>query len=308
MDRPGQHRGLPEILAALPLYALLRRYTLATLQAAESAADFAIVMKTQSGAGDLGQDEIDAEGNVAPTVGEQFPLQSNMVTVLPDGYDISQTKPEQPPTTYPQGKREFVAESGRCQNVPYNVAAGDSSDSSFASGRLDHQVYFRTIDIDRDDCGNKVLERTFAAWLDEAALISDGGPGGPTAGDGKPYLPQALRTVRREELPHTWHWVGHEYGNRQQEANAVLTGLEDGTTTHAIEYAKRDLDWQRAFASAARALGVSLEEYQGLLRRKIFAIAAAKAPADEADDGDGAGAVPKGRGRQAERPAGAEES
>jgi hypothetical protein len=53
---------------------------------------------------------------------------------------------------------------------------------------------------------------------------------------------------------------------------------------------------------------VSLEEYQGLLRRKIFAIAAAKAPADEADDGDGAGAVPKGRGRQAERPAGAEES
>jgi len=274
MDRPGQHRGLPEILAALPLYALLRRYTLATLQAAESAADFAIVLKTQSGAGDLGQDEIDSEGNVAPTVGESFPLQSNMVTVLPDNYDINQTKPEQPATTYPQFKREIVAESGRCQNVPYNVAAGDSSDSSFASGRLDHQVYFRTIDIDRDDCGNKVLDRLLAAWLDEAALVSD-------AGDGRPYLPQALRTVRREELPHTWHWVGHEYGNRQQEANAVLTGLEDGTTTHAIEYAKRGLDWQRAFVSAARALGVTVEEYQSLLRRKLFAIGAAKAPANE---------------------------
>ena len=43
-DRPGQHRGVSELTAALPLFAQLRRYTLAVLGAAETAADFAAVM------------------------------------------------------------------------------------------------------------------------------------------------------------------------------------------------------------------------------------------------------------------------
>ena len=39
-DRPGQHRGIPEITPALPLFAQLRRFTLAVLSAAEAAVDF----------------------------------------------------------------------------------------------------------------------------------------------------------------------------------------------------------------------------------------------------------------------------
>ena len=42
-DRPGLHRGVPELTAALPLFAQLRRYNLAVLSAAEAAADFAAV-------------------------------------------------------------------------------------------------------------------------------------------------------------------------------------------------------------------------------------------------------------------------
>jgi capsid protein len=37
-ERPGQSRGVPEITPALPLFAMLRRYTLAVLGAAEQAA------------------------------------------------------------------------------------------------------------------------------------------------------------------------------------------------------------------------------------------------------------------------------
>ena len=47
-DRPGQHRGVPEITPALPLFAQLRRYTLAVLAAAETAADFAAVLYTDA--------------------------------------------------------------------------------------------------------------------------------------------------------------------------------------------------------------------------------------------------------------------
>ena len=47
-DRPGQSRGVCEIASALPLFAQLRRYTLAVLGAAETAADFAAVMETMA--------------------------------------------------------------------------------------------------------------------------------------------------------------------------------------------------------------------------------------------------------------------
>jgi capsid protein len=47
-ERPGQSRGIPEITPALPLFAQLRRYTLAVLAAAETAADFAAVLYTDS--------------------------------------------------------------------------------------------------------------------------------------------------------------------------------------------------------------------------------------------------------------------
>ncbi len=50
-DRPGQIRGIPDITPALPLFAQLRRFTLAVLAAAETAADFAGILYTDAPAG-----------------------------------------------------------------------------------------------------------------------------------------------------------------------------------------------------------------------------------------------------------------
>ncbi|MCK6490623.1 MAG: phage portal protein, partial [Planctomycetes bacterium] len=50
-DRPGQRRGVPEITPALPLFAQLRRYTLAVIAAAETAADYAGIVYTDAPAG-----------------------------------------------------------------------------------------------------------------------------------------------------------------------------------------------------------------------------------------------------------------
>lgn len=62
-DRPGLHRGIPEITPALPLFAQLRRFTLAALSAAEAAADFAGVLYTDAPA----NGEADAVGAMAPS-------------------------------------------------------------------------------------------------------------------------------------------------------------------------------------------------------------------------------------------------
>ena len=117
VDRPGQTRGIPEITPALPLFAQLRRYTLAVIAAAETAADFAAVLYTD-----------------APANGEADPvepmdlvdLERRMATVLPGGWKLGQVSAEQPATTYGEFKKEILNEIARCLNMPFNVAAGNS--------------------------------------------------------------------------------------------------------------------------------------------------------------------------------------
>jgi len=90
-DRPGQRRGLPDILPALPLFAQLRRYTLAVIAAAESAANIAVLMKTNTPAGG-------EAAEVEPMTEMEF--SPNMAVFTPEGWEPSQVKAEQPATTY----------------------------------------------------------------------------------------------------------------------------------------------------------------------------------------------------------------
>lgn len=167
--RPGQRRGIPEITPALSLFAQLRRYTLAVIAAAETAADFAAVLETEAA----------GEDDVIPDPFEELEIVRRMMMTLPAGSKLHQFDAKQPVNTYEMFKREILCEIARCLNMPYNVAAGDSSRYNYASGRLDHQTYFKAIKVERGHCERIALDRIFVAWLDEALLI----PG---------YLPDSL--------------------------------------------------------------------------------------------------------------------
>ena len=117
-DRPGQHRGIPELTPALPLFAQLRRFTLSALNAAEFAANFAGVITTENPAS--------SESSLAEAM-DRFELERGMVTVLPDGYKLGQVQAVQPTTTYSEFKKEILNEIARCFNMPFNIAAGNSS-------------------------------------------------------------------------------------------------------------------------------------------------------------------------------------
>ena len=147
-DRPGQSRGLPDILPALPLFAQLRRYTLAVIAAAESAANVAIFMKTTSPAGG-------EAAEVEPMATMDF--EPNMAVFGPEGWEPTQIKAEQPSTTYDMFKREILNEIARCLNMPYNIAACNSSGYNYSSGRLDHQTYYKSIRVDQAHCEAVVL-------------------------------------------------------------------------------------------------------------------------------------------------------
>jgi lambda family phage portal protein len=225
-DRPGQHRGIPEITPALPLFAQLRRYTLAVIAAAETAADFAAVLFTDAPANGEAQ---------ALEPMDVVELEKRMATVLPDGWRLGQIEAQQPATGYGEFKREILNEIARCLNLPYNIAACNSSGYNYASGRLDHQTYYKSIRVEQAHLAESVLDRIFAAWIDEAMLTSE---------------LSILRTVRK--MPHQWFFDGTEHVDPAKEANAQATRLASNTTTLANEYARQGRDWETELRQRAK--------------------------------------------------------
>ena len=225
-DRPGQHRGVPEITPALPLFAQLRRYTLAVLGAAETAADFAAVLFTDAPANG-------EAASVEPM--DIVELEKRMATVLPDGWKLGQIKAEQPATAYGEFKKEILNEIARCLNLPYNIAACNSSGYNYASGRLDHQTYYKSIRVEQADMASVVLDKILAAWMYEAMLSSEF---------------SVLRTL--SYLPHQWFFDGTEHVDPAKEAKAQQMRLESHTTTLASEYARQGKDWETELSQRSK--------------------------------------------------------
>jgi capsid protein len=253
-DRPGQLRGIPDITPAITVFADLRRFTQATIAAAETAADFAAVVKT-----DAPGNEDDAAGTVGetPVAWDLVNLEKRGALVLPQNFDITQLKAEHPSTTY----REFVGaklnEVARCLCVPFHIAAMDPSLANMSSSYVVGQMYAQERIVDRS-CLECFLNKCREMWLEEARLIPN-------------FLPEM------PENPYfSWFWpsLGH-HADPQKVANAAATELANGLTTFPKEYAKRGDDWEEQQQLAAKSLGVTLDQYRELLRNKIFGAAPA---------------------------------
>ena len=223
-DRPEQHRGIPEITSALPLFAHLRRFTLAVVSAAEAAADFAGVLYTDAPA--------NGEADAVEAM-DTIQLERNMLLTMPGGWKMSQVDPKQPVTTYGEFKHEVLNEIARCLNIPYNIAACNSSGYNYASGRLDHQTYYKSLKVDQAFIEETVLDRILERWLREWSLVN------------------------REEVDgcdchHVWFWDGHEHVDPGKEATAQEKRLANNTTTLAAEYAKQGKDWETELRQRAK--------------------------------------------------------
>jgi capsid protein len=234
--RPGQARGVPEVTPALPLFAMLRRYTLATILAAETAADFAVVLKTILNAfGD--------ETNKSPV--EPFStaeIDRGMMTALPYGYEMQQMKAEQPTTTYEMFRNAILQEIARCIHMPTNKARGDSSGYNYSSARLDHQIYYHAIDVERSEWETDCLDRILHWWLEEQKLT---------------YAP--LRGMSIDDLDHKWTWQPVISVNPKQDADAAIALRDAGLMTERDYFMAQQLDpeaqWEQlAIEFAQRAM------------------------------------------------------
>lgn len=249
-DRPEQRRGLSELAPSLPLFAQLRRFTLAVLAAAETAARFAGVLQSDAPA--------DGAEDIDPL--DVIELEPNMLTTMPAGWKLGQIQAQQPTTTYAQFKVEVLSEAARPLSMPRNIATGDSSQYNYASGRLDHQTYRKAIGIERQELEEVVLDRILRDWIREARISLD-----------LPGLGADSMLV-----PHKWFWPGHEHVDPNKEANAQAVRLGSLTTTLADEYARQGQDWEMQLRQRAKE--------QALMRR--LGLVAGEPPTSEPEDAD----------------------
>jgi len=227
-DRAGAHRAVPEISPALPLFAMLRRYTLAVVDAAETAADYAVVFYTDLlGSDSMGNAAAATDVTESSTFGS-IELERRMGTFLPDGWKASQMKAEQPTTVYDMFVKSIINEIARCLEMPLNIASGNSGGYNFASGRLDGRSFDKFVDVETDDCEATVVERLYEIWIRQLVMLPE------------------FATWRggEMEIAHQYFWDGSEAIDPVKEAAAQKIRLENGTATKAREHGKQGRDWE----------------------------------------------------------------
>ena len=222
--RAGQRRGIPELTPALPLFAYLRRYTLATIGAAEIASMFAAVLETDAVPTDEGN-----EDGVKATKFDVVEFERNAAVSLGAGQTLKQLDAKQPVSNYGMFKGEVLSEIGAPNCMPKGVISGDSSSYNYSSGRLDRSPYQRMIRVDRTRMESRVLDPLCMMWLEEAMFVHD------DMFDGLPPF---------SEWEWLWFWDGFDSIDAVKDATADQLNLANGTTTLDEIYAESGQDWE----------------------------------------------------------------
>lgn len=229
-DRPGQHRGIPEITPALPLFALLRRYTLAMVKKMETSANISGVIERENDDGE----EYELEAWKA------FALPRDSFAALPPGAKLHSHMLQNPTDSQSSFALQVKTEVARCISLPKNVALGDSSGYNYSSGRLDYQAYDKFLGVERSNSERVGLDAILTHWVREYALTIPVKSG------------RAYRIQTADDMPHMWYWDGREHVDPGKEATAQKQRLENNTTTLAEECARQGLDWEEVLVQRAK--------------------------------------------------------
>lgn len=196
LTRPGQIRGLPVVTPCLNLFAQFRRFKLAVLTAAETAANIAAMLKldttivSEMVAGSAGSSSLILEDD------ELFEIVRGAMPALPPGYSLEQMKAEQPTTTLDMFEKTLLREIARPFGQTYSVMAGDSSDSNMSSGNLDVRRWWDFIEPERGTFDEVVLDRHTAWWWEDQRRI----PSSRSSNS----LPLSARLIDRPRNRTTW--------------------------------------------------------------------------------------------------------
>ena len=238
-DRAEQHRGVPELAAALPLFAKLRRYTNAVVASAEKAAEYGGILYT----------EHPTDGTCAQIEPmDAVTLDVNQLTTMPEGWKMDELYVKAPIATYADFKKEMLSEIGAAMGIPYAIVAGTSAGYTYASAKLDHQTYFRVLRNERGFVEDSILNRLFELWLREWSLANpdaeaEGTRSAATDEESAADLPPPISTWNA-----SWLWPMFDNIDMLTAARVQSIAIKNKTTTLATEYARQGKNWRTELA------------------------------------------------------------
>lgn len=240
-DRAEQHRGVPELAAALPLFAKLRRYTNAVVASAEKAAEYGGILYT-----DHPKDDTCAE--IEPM--DAVTLDINQLTTMPEGWKMDELYVKAPIATYADFKKEMLSEIGAAMGIPYAIVAGTSAGYTYASAKLDHQTYFRVLRNERGFVEDSILNRLFELWLREWSLANPDAADLQRSGNAAnvPHDGGAADSPRISTWNASWLWPMFDNIDMLTAARVQSIALKNKTTTLATEYARQGKNWKTELA------------------------------------------------------------
>ena len=238
-DRAELHRGVPELAAALPLFAKLRRYTNAVVASAEKAAEYGGILYT----------EHPTDGTCAQIEPmDAVTLDVNQLTTMPEGWKMDELYVKAPIATYADFKKEMLSEIGAAMGIPYAIVAGTSAGYTYASAKLDHQTYFRVLRNERGFVEDSVLNRLFALWLREWSLANPDVAAAHPSIDGRSAIDHSPVIPLISTWNASWLWPMFDNLDMLTAARVQSIALKNRTTTLATEYARQGKNWKTELA------------------------------------------------------------
>lgn len=233
--RPGQHRGVSELASSIAVFNDVRRFSNATLAAAEAASELSFVIET-----DLTSVDDDGQRVAAAVDAGTFVESARSGGIaLPEGWKISQLTPTNPTTNYVAYLESKVREAARCLNMPLMIALADSSSANYSSSRADQQLWARSVDVDRQELVRAILQPIYERWegFDRAIHSSD-------------YDYAASPR---------WQWQPFVSIDPVKDEQAAKLRLENRTSNLAIECGRLGLDWEQVILQQAREQAMAEE-------------------------------------------------
>ena len=240
-DLPGQHRGLPLLQSSLQTLAALRRYCAAVIESAETAASMSMLFQTQHLPD--GSEPADAEAMDEISV----PRRGGMF--LPKGWVANQMKPEQPTAQHGEFISATLTGIGAGVGQPRNIISNDSSDYNYASGRLDHQTFFRYVETIQQRL-TYILDEVFDYFIE--------------TNNDPAIIPEQVATFEKE-----WYFAELEHVDPHKEASAAIKLLNARLLTRKEYFAKYGQDSEQQAAQMRKEdelfpppMNVTLSAYQ----------------------------------------------
>lgn len=136
VEEPGQIAGVPWLAASLKDVGDIRQFDESTMKAAQLAASLAIVM----------EDKWESTPVVKNAGSSAIKVGLSQIMQAPKGKTPKQIDPKHPASNYIDFRNERWRDVARSVSMPLMIARLDSKDHSYASARMDRQLYWRSLE------------------------------------------------------------------------------------------------------------------------------------------------------------------